>query len=398
MEFKKIKLPFRVKQPILALGSQAKNTVCFLENNLALLSPMHQDLNNPADYLKFEETVNYFLKKRPRIIAYDLHPEYQSTKYAQQLSLPVRQATAVPACPAGRSYPLPVGRQKLSAVQHHHAHIASCMIENGLKNQKVIGVAFDGTGLGFDNTLWGAEFLICNYKNFQRMAHLKEIPLLGGEKAILEPWRLAAAWLYSTYKGRFLNLDIGFIMKLDKNKWQVLEKMYLSGLNAPLASSMGRLFDAVATLTLERYKANFEAELAIELEKSAISYSLPACLPAGAISYKFKMIKDKDTYIIDPALMFKEIVADLKAKEPKKKIAFRFHLTVAGMIKNVCLNLRRETKINKIVLSGGVFQNKLLLSLSLYSLTQENFNLFTHKNLSCNDSSISLGQAAIANF
>jgi len=377
MELKKIKLPFRVKQPILALGSQTKNTVCFLKDGLALISPVRQDLNNPADYLKFEKTVTYFLKKRPKIIAYDLHPEYQSSKYVHHLS-PITY--------------------HLSPIQHHHAHIASCMIENGLKNQKVIGVAFDGTGLGSDNTLWGAEFLICNYKNFQRKAHLKEIPLLGKEMAILEPWRLAAAWLYSTHKDRFLNLDIGFIKKFDKNKWQVLQKMYLSGFNAPLASSMGRLFDAAASLTLERYKANFEAELAIELEKSAISYSLPACLPAGAISYKFKMIKDKDTYIIDPALMFKEIVADLKAKEPKKKIAFRFHLTVAGMIKNACLNLRRETKINKIVLSGGVFQNKLLLSLSLYSLTQENFNLFTHKNLSCNDSSISLGQAAIANF
>jgi len=267
------------------------------------------------------------------------------------------------------------------------------MAENGLKNDLVIGVAFDGTGLGLDNTLWGAEFLVCNYKNFQRKVHLKEIPLLGGEKAILEPWRLAAAWLYSAYKDRFLNLDIGFIKKFDKNKWQVLKKMYLSGFNAPLASSMGRLFDAVATITLEKYKANFEAELAIELEKSATNYFLPA-----GRSYKFKMIKDKDVYTIDPSLMFKEIVADLKAKEPKQKIAFRFHLAVAEMIKNACLNLRRETKINKIVLSGGVFQNKLLLSCSLYLLTQENFNLFTHNNLSCNDSSISLGQVAIANF
>jgi len=378
MEFKKIKLPFRVKQPILALGGQAKNTVCFLENNLALLSSIHQDLNNPRDYFEFEKTFSFFLRKRPKVIAYDLHPEYQSTKYAHHLS-PITY--------------------HLSPIQHHHAHIASCMIENGLKNQRVIGVAFDGTGLGSDNTLWGAEFLVCNYKKFQRKAHLKEIPLLGKEMAILEPWRLAAAWLYSAYKDRFLNLDIGFIKKFDKNKWQVLEKMYLSGFNAPLASSMGRLFDAAASLTLERYKANFEAELAIELEKLAVSCKLS--LPhrqAGAVSYKFKMIKDKDTYIIDPALMFKEIVADLKAKEPKKKIAFRFHLTVAGMIKNACLNLRRETKINKIVLSGGVFQNKLLLRLSLYLLTQENFNLFTHKNLSCNDSSISLGQAAIANF
>jgi len=371
MEFKKIKLPFSVKQPILALGSQTKNTICFLENNLALLSSIHHDLNNPADYLKFEKAVTDLLKKRPKIIAYDLHPEYQSSKYVHHLS-PITY--------------------NLSPIQHHHAHIASCMVENGLKNDLVIGVAFDGTGLGSDNMLWGAEFLVCNYKNFQRKAHLKEISLLGGEKAILEPWRLAAAWLYSAYKNRFLNLDIGFIKKCDKNKWQVLEKMYLSGFNTPLTSSMGRLFDAVASLTLERDRANFEAELAIELEKSAVSFQL------SADSYGFKIIKDKGMYILDPIHMFKEIVADLKVKEPKQRIAFRFHLTIAEMIKNICLSLRKETKINKIVLSGGVFQNKLLLSFSLNLLTQEKFNLFTHKNLSCNDSSISLGQAVIANF
>jgi hydrogenase maturation protein HypF len=370
MEPRKIKLFFTAKRPILAMGSHTKNTICFVKDNYAYLSPVHQDLNDPKDFLRFQIDAKYFLGKKPGIIAYDLHPEYQSTKYA--LSLPATY------------YLLPV--------QHHHAHIASCMLENGLRNQRVIGVAFDGTGLGPDNRLWGAEFLICDYKDFKRRAHLREVPLLGAEKAILEPWRLAAVWLYLAYKEKFLDLDINFVKGINKKKWRVLEKMYLSGFNSPLASSAGRLFDAAASLILEKYKANFEAELAMELEKIALRYTL------NAIRYKFKMIKNKDEYILDPLPMFKQIVADLKSKEPRAKIAYRFHLTLAQMIKESCLILRKENKINKVVLSGGVFQNNLLLCLSLDLLYQERFEVVTHKQLSCNDSCISLGQAVIAKF
>lgn len=372
MELKKIELPFKVRQAILALGSQTKNRLCFARGNSAYLSPIFSDLNNPKDFLSFEKTVNYFLKKHPRFIACDLHPEYQATKYAQQLST--------------------VG-YRLLTVQHHHAHIVSCMAENGLQNQKVIGVAFDGTGLGTDNTLWGAEFFCpCDYKDFKRRAHLRAIPLLGGERAIMEPARLAMAWLYLIYKDRFLNLDINFTKGIDRNKWRVFKKMYSSGFNSLLASSMGRLFDAVASLVLDKYKANFEAELAIELEKRATRYTLQ---PRG---YKFNIVKKKEEYIIDPTLMFKEIIVDLKAKESKEKIAYGFHLTVAEMIKRTCVILRKESRINKVVLSGGVFQNNLLFSLASNLLSKEGFIVFTHQKLFCNDSSVSLGQAIVANF
>jgi len=378
MELKKIKLPFKIKRPILALGSQSKNTICFARDNFAILSSVRPDLSNYKDFLNFQKIVKYFLKKNPKIIAYDLHPEYQSTKYALQL-----HAT----------------RYTLHAIQHHHAHIASCMMQNRLKNQKVIGVAFDGTGMGVDNALWGAEFLICDYKKFKRRTHLKEIPLLGGERAILEPWRLAAIWLYLIYKDKLLNLKINFVKGMNKNKWQVLRNMNLASFNSPLASSMGRLFDAVAALVLEKYKVNFEAELAIELEKRAISYQ--PCLAGrrvSAISYKFGIVKNKGHYILDPLPMFKEIVSDLQRKESQEKIAYRFHLTVARMISETCLILRKETKINNVVLSGGVFQNKLLTFLSLGLLYKEDFNIFTHKDLPCTDSSISLGQTVIASF
>ncbi|MBI5144974.1 MAG: carbamoyltransferase HypF, partial [Candidatus Omnitrophica bacterium] len=227
----KIQLPFKIKQPILAVGAQTKNTVCFAEGNFAYLSPSHADLTNPQDFLSFEKKLNYFLKKHPRVIAYDLHPEYQSSKYVLNLS-PITY--------------------HLSPIQHHHSHIASCMADNGLKNQEVIGVAFDGTGLGTDNTLWGAEFFLCDYKNFKRSAHLKEVALLGAEKAILEPWRLLVSW----------GLKPRRLKKIAQRKLRVLKKMYLSGFNAPQSSSMGRLFDAAGSLILGKDKVNFEAELA----------------------------------------------------------------------------------------------------------------------------------------
>lgn len=380
--YKKIQLPFQVKEPILALGSQTKNRLCFVKGGFAYLSPIHTDLIDPADYADFKKTVKRLLKKNPKTIAYDLHPEYQATKYA--LSLPTT------------CYMLPT--------QHHHAHIASCMAENGLKNRKVIGVAFDGTGLGSDNKIWGAEFLICDYRDFKRKAHLKEIPLLGQERAILEPLRLVLVWLYLIYKDKFLNIDIDFMKGIDKKKWQLLKKMYLSGFNSPLASSMGRLFDAAASLILAKYNANFEAELAIKLEKLATNYLAcrQARLPDGqagklqAQSYGFRITKNKDQYILDPLPMFKHIVLDLKAKELQESIAYRFHLTVAEMIRKISLILRKESKINEVVLSGGVFQNKLLLSLTLDLLCKQDFKVVTHSVLSCNDSCISLGQAAIA--
>ena len=350
-----INLAFKLKKAVLALGSQAKNTICFAKADKARLSPIHGDLSSPQDLFVFERDARYFLRSRPGIIAYDLHPEYQSSRYALTLT----------------------GKYRLLSIQHHHAHIASCMAENGLKNHKVIGVAFDGTGLGTDNTIWGAEFLICDYKRFVRRAHLKEIPLVGGERAILEPARLSAAWL-------------NFDKSVDKQ--QILKRIYQSGINSPLASSMGRLFDAAGSLVLGRERAGFEAELAIELERLAAKSR-----PCGS-GYRFKMNKSKDGYILDPSNIFKQIIRDLKAKKPKAEIARRFHAGVAEMILNTCLILRKDSGVNKIALSGGVFQNKLLLKTSLDLLYKEGFKVFTHRELSCNDSSISLGQAVIAGY
>ncbi|MCX5711292.1 MAG: hypothetical protein NT060_05035 [Candidatus Omnitrophica bacterium] len=357
MVYKKIQLSFKIKKSVLAFGSQTKNTVCFASGKAAYVSHVHLDLTDPNDLASFEKDIRFFLKKKPNVIAYDLHPEYQSTKSALRLT---------------------PNTYRFIPVQHHHAHIASCMAENGLKNQKVIGVAFDGTGLGADNHIWGAEFLICDYRSFKRAGHLKEIPLLGGERAILEPWRLSAFWLDGKLQG------------IDKKKWVLLKKIRDKGINSPLASSMGRFFDAAASLILGKKRARFEAELAIALEKIAVH---PKTKVQG---YKFKILKDNAGYIIDPVEVFKGITRDLKSGRPKGEISFRFHLSVAEMISRMSLALRRDTGISKVALSGGVFQNSLLLRLSLGLLYEEGFAVLLHKNLNANDSGLSLGQAIIA--
>lgn len=356
MKVKEIKLPFNINKPVLAFGSQTKNTICFAAGRIAKISPLHNDLSLLKDYFSFEKDAKFFIKKRPRIVAFDLHPEYQSTKYAVQLS---------------------ASNYQLSAVQHHHAHIASCMAENGLRNQSVIGVAFDGTGLGSDQNIWGAEFLVCNYKKFRRLAHLKEIPLVGGERAILEPWRLVAAWF---------NFSKGY------DKEQLLKRIYHSGINSLKASSMGRLFDAAASIILNRKKAFFEAELAIELEKLAVDNKFKLK------GYNFRINKQHGDYVIDPYAILKNIVSDLKKGRGKRDIASQFHFSIARMIVDVAVIIRKEQRVNVVVLSGGVFQNKVLLSMSLELLRNEGFKVITHKNLSCNDSCLSLGQAVIANF
>ncbi|MDO8661684.1 MAG: hypothetical protein Q7K98_00465 [Candidatus Omnitrophota bacterium] len=365
MKTLEVRLPFKLKNTVLALGGQAKNTICFARGDGAYLSPLHADLSRPKDLAAFEKDAKHFLKKHPKIIACDLHPEYQSTKFSE--SLPVKYY--------------------ILHVQHHHAHIASCMAENGLENQKIIGLAFDGTGLGTDNTIWGAEVLLCDYQKFSRLAHLKEIPLVGGERAIFEPWRTLAAWL-------------NFDQSVDKK--QILNKIYKSGINSPLASSMGRLFDAAGSLVLGKRKAAFEAELAIELEKlaeaSTAGDTFQQIVNARRKVSPAVIRKDKGGYILDPTNILKQIIKDLKLKISREKIAWRFHQGVAEMMVKIALILRKEHRTNKIALSGGVFQNKVLLKMSSGLLNKEGFQVFTHQYLPCNDAGISLGQAVIAGY
>lgn len=375
MHFLKIGLPFKIKKPILAVGADIKNSLCFAYNRSAFISEVINDLERISNFNRFRKKITSIPKHfglSPKIVAYDIHPEYFSTKYISNL--------------AKRE------KIRLVPIQHHHAHIASCMIENKLKDQRVIGVAFDGTGFGNDHTLWGAEFLIADYHNFKRAAHLRYIPLLGGRKAIYEPWRVASAWLYLAFGNNFLDLDLDFLKRVNKKDWNILRKMWEQNFNAPPASSIGRLFDAVAGIVLGIRRVEFEAEAAINLERIASGYK--SCTR----SYQFKIKRFGQIFVIDPVLTFKGIVADLKNECTKEEIAACFHLTLAQMIRRVCLKIRDNSKINTVVLAGGVFQNKILLKLSLDLLEKAKFRVLTHIILPCSDASISLGQAAIAGY
>ncbi|MCM8782871.1 MAG: hypothetical protein NC909_00515 [Candidatus Omnitrophica bacterium] len=363
-----------IKRPVLALGAHTKNTLCFAEGKSFFISRIHPDLDNWQDFLEFKKDLNFFLKKRPALVVCDLHPLYRSTQVAENLSQ----------------------KYILKKVQHHHAHIASCMLENNLKNEKVIGIAFDGTGLGKDNTLWGAEFFLCDYHNFKRVAHLKNVVLAGQERAIREPWRITFAWLYSLYKERVFKLNIEFIHRIDYKKAQILKKIITIEFNSILSSSMGRLFDAVAVLILNRFNSKFEGELPKRLEDLAKKFR--GNFRLNLKDYVFKIEKEDKVYIIDPLPLFRGIIKEIIHKKDKREIAFKFHKAVSLMVKKICVKLRNDTGINKVVLSGGVFQNSLLQGLVLDLLYKNRFTVFHHKKISCSDAGLALGQAAIANF
>lgn len=362
------------KEPILAFGAELKNTFCLADKKHIYRGGASGNLESLDSFILYERQINSLLKDlkiKPRLIAYDLHPEYLSTKYALDFAKRNHVEKKVP-------------------VQHHFAHIVSCMLDNGIKG-KVIGVAFDGTGFGSDGNIWGGEFLIADLKNFKRAGHLKYIPMPGGAKAILEPWRMVASWLENIYQDKALTLNIDFTKRLNKSKFKIIRQMLKENINSPLTSSMGRLFDAVASLVMGRDKVSFEAQAAIELEKLAFEGIDSRCS-----CYRFKIIKG-DTFVIDPSCMFREIILDLKRKVSPEKIAYRFHCTVAKMIKDTCLILREKTKVNKVVLSGGVFQNRIISELTLDLLHKESFGVFSHNKIPINDAGISVGQAVIAN-
>jgi hydrogenase maturation protein HypF len=365
-------VPFPVKvsfplEMILACGGELKNTFCLTRGNYAFLSHHIGDLENLETLTSFEEGIEHFKRLFsivPRVVAYDLHPDYLSTKYA----------LALPDLPK-------IG------VQHHHAHIASCMAENGLEGD-VIGVAFDGTGFGTDGTIWGGEFLKANLRDFERLAHLKQVPMPGGSMAIKEPWRMAMAYLSEAFGDETFKLDIDLLRRVDRKKWEILRKMIHSKINTPLTSSMGRLFDAVSSLLGVRDAVHYEGQAAIELEMVADRNAKG--------EYPFLIKKDRGPMVIDPQEMIRSAVRDLIDGTPHPVISGRFHRSVARLILETCQAIRRAQGLHRVVLSGGVFMNMFLLSLVAEDLRKSDFEVFTHHLVPTNDGGISLGQAVVA--
>lgn len=369
MEFKIIKLPIRIKRSVLAFGAQQKGSLCLARGNRAYLADGLGDLSRPPDFQRFKKTALYFLKRNPRILAVDMHPEYLSGKFAEGLKR---------------------NKKPIQKIQHHHAHIASCMADNGLKGRKVIGVAFDGSGLGDNGTLWGAEFLLCDYKSYSRQAYFLPMPLLGSEKAVREPWRLAAFWLSRAGWEKKFGLNPGFLRIIDKRKWLFLKQMAAKDFNSPLTSSMGRLFDAAGAMLFAKGITGKEAELAMRLEQAAVIGK------PSERSYGYKIIRRAKGCVIDPTLIFKSLAGELTEEAPLEEIAYRFHFTLAKITRDAALLISRKSGIKKAVLSGGVFQNQLLLRLCGGLLRDAGFLVYAQKQVSCNDSGISLGQAVAA--
>ncbi len=267
-------------------------------------------------------------------------------------------------------------------VQHHHAHIASCMTEHSL-DEKVIGIVFDGTGLGDDGNIWGGEFLIADLASFRRITHFDYIPLPGGDKVTKEPWRTAVSVLYKSYGEAFMEMDIPFVKQLDKAKVHFMIQMIDKKINSPLSSGMGRLFDAVSALCGLTYNSAFHAEAPMRLE-DVIEEGVN-----GSYSFEIEEIIRIDSII-------KAIVNDLLANVSVGVIAARFHNTLVKISVSVCKQIRNKESLNKVVLSGGSFQNKYLSEHLMEELKIEGFTVFNHQKIPSNDGGISLGQIAIA--
>ncbi len=387
-----IHLTFKCRQ-VLACGAEMKNTFCLTKDNYAFLSQHIGDMENMETLEHFDNTISLYKKLfriEPEIIAYDLHPDYLSTKYAQELS----KSSNI----------------KLIPVQHHHAHIASCMADNKLESS-VIGVAFDGTGMGSDGHIWGGEFLVANYYSFDRVGHLEYLPLPGGDAAIKRPYRTAIGYVLSLLGKDTLKAiiasgakhpPVAFIGEVSEIEIGIIKRQIASGLNSPLTSSMGRLFDAVSALMNIRGEIDYEGQAAVELEMAAYPCHCEEhsdeAISNDKENYPYCIIVDGRMRIVQLRDLLSAIIEDLEQGISSGRISVRFHNTIAKMTGEMCRLIADETGINQVALSGGVFQNRLLLRKTIKLLENSGFQVFTHRQVPCNDGGISLGQAVVANF
>ncbi len=354
---------------ILAVGGELKNTICLTRGREAFLSQHIGDLENAESLHFFHEAVEHLqriLEIRPEIIAYDLHPGYFSTQWALK-------QTGV----------------RLAGVQHHHAHIASCMAEHGIEG-KVIGFALDGTGYGSDGAVWGGEALVAGYAGFERAGHFEYVPLPGGAAAIREPWRMGVSYLAHTFGGDFRGLGIPFTEKLSRGKTETMLRMMERRVNSPLTSSCGRLFDGVAAVIGLREVVDYEAQAAMELESAALA------APRDESAYPFSLFREGNTWQIGVRPVFEAIVDDLRKHTPVETISLQFHNGLADILSRLAGYLRDEYSLRRICLSGGTFQNGFLLTSLVQKLEANGFEVFAHTQVPAGDGGLSLGQALVA--
>jgi hydrogenase maturation protein HypF len=349
---------------VLACGAQQKSTLCLTKNGMAMLSQHFGDLENYETLEFFEQTLERMkrlFQVAPRVVAHDLHPGYLSTQFAKKLSV-----------------------ERHIGVQHHHAHIVSCMAEHGLEGT-VLGVAWDGTGYGLDGSIWGGEFLIADRSGFTRFAHLRNIPLAGGDTAVREPWRVARSYLLDTFDGD-VPRGIGSLDFVPKSSARIVDSILRKRIYTKDTSSCGRLFDAVASILGMYSVVSFEGQAAMALEAIA----------DGADEVYDFAIQGRKPGQVDMRPMIRQIVDHLQRREPASRISARFHNTLIAVVGEVCARMRVETGLKRVCLSGGCFQNVRLLSGCLRTLRSNGFDVFFQQQVPSNDGGIALGQAAIA--
>jgi len=359
---------------VLGCGADLKNTFTITKGAYAIPSQHIGDMENYETLRFFEQTLKNLksvYRAEPVALAYDLHPHYMSTQWALRLGEQNNN-----------------GGLKLFGIQHHYAHIGSVMAENGLR-EKVIGVAFDGTGFGEDGSLWGGEFLVADIDGYKRAGHIKYTPLPGGEMAAREPWRMAISYLKEAAGDEIMDFigPTGFIEKYGRESVERIIKLASERAFSPLSSSAGRLFDAVAALMGICDRNTFEGEAAIALESMVIN---------GIEEYYPVDISFKDPLEIDFSNAVLKIINDMEKGTDSGVIATKFHNTVASAVILVVLKLSLVNNIRKVILSGGVFQNGYLLGKVTDTLRAEGLSVYTNEVVPCNDGGISLGQAYIA--
>ncbi|MBI9037411.1 MAG: carbamoyltransferase HypF [Bacteroidales bacterium] len=346
---------------ILATGAELVNCFCLGKGKQAFLSQHIGDLKNMETLEYYSETIDKFQKLfriKTSLVVCDLHPDYLSTKYANELNI------------------------KTIAVQHHHAHIASCMAEYGL-DEKVIGVAFDGIGLGTDNKIWGGEFFICDLFDFERYSHFEYIPMPGGDKATKEPWRMAISYLYKYYGKSFLDLKLPFLENIEEDKIELIISAIEKKINCPETSSAGRLFDSIAALINLCLNSNFHAEAPMRLE---------AIIDKNC-SDEYDLITNNEISVKE---IIKGVVDDIINLKSQSEISTKFHNTIISIIFAQVLEISKKYKINKVVLSGGSFQNRYIIERIENLLIKNSFKVYAPCKIPANDGGIALGQLAIA--
>ncbi|MDH7487894.1 MAG: carbamoyltransferase HypF [Anaerolineae bacterium] len=377
-----VRLPFHART-VLAAGPELKNTFCITRDEHAFVSPHIGDMENLETLEHYETAMGLYerlFRLRPEAIVHDLHPDYLATRYAHERA----ERECLP----------------LVGVQHHHAHIAACMVDNGI-TEPVIGVALDGTGYGLDGRIWGGEWLVADLRGFRRAAWLEPLPLPGGDAGIRNPCRIAYAYLRALF-GEVPALP--FLAQMDEAEIAAVQRQVARGLNTVLTTSCGRLFDAVAAMAGGRGRVTYEAQAAIEMEMASqadesesygyffrwaepLSWGNTDALPPLACAFEVAL---------KPLLA--GVVRDVQAGRTLGQVGGRFHHTLANMIADLCCMIAQGTGLTTVALSGGCFQNRLLLEQSVGELRRRGLRVLLHYQVPANDGGVSLGQAAIGHF